>query len=140
MPPLSCARVDEVDYVSKKTQDDPVHREGGKPPGETCQLQIGKVLAWQGSRSYILMENELNALGYRFLNEEEYDEAIAVFQLNVDAFPDSWNVYDSLGEAYWKNGQLDLARSLYTRSLEINPESESGQRALAEIGTVVAQE
>jgi glyoxylase-like metal-dependent hydrolase (beta-lactamase superfamily II) len=94
----------------------------------------------QGSKQYILLENEINQLGYRFMNEEKFDEAIAVLQLNVDAFPESWNVYDSLGEAYWKSGQLDLATSLYTRSLEINPESESGRNALAEIGTVVARE
>jgi len=94
----------------------------------------------QGSGQYIFLENEINQLGYRFLNEQKFDEAVAVLQLNVDAFPESWNVYDSLGEAYWKSGRLDLARSLYTRSLEINPESESGQRALAEIGAVVAQE
>jgi Flp pilus assembly protein TadD len=94
----------------------------------------------QGSGNYIFLENEINQLGYRFLNEERLAAAIAVFRLNVDAFPESWNVHDSLGEAYWKNDQLELARSSYTRSLEINPENENGQRALAEIGTVVARD
>lgn len=94
----------------------------------------------EGSEKYFLLEGEINQLGYNLLNDERYDEAIAVFQLNVDTFPQSWNVYDSLGEAYWKSGRLDLAASHYRRSLELNPESESGKRALEEIGTVVARD
>ena len=81
----------------------------------------------------------INQLGYRFLNEEKYDEAIAVFKMNVDWYPDSWNVYDSLGEAYMKSGQHDLAVNHYSRSLELNPENENGQKMLEEMSTVLAQ-
>ncbi len=58
-------------------------------------------------------ENEFNLLGYRFLQQEKYAEAIAVFKLNVEAYPESWNVYDSLGEAYMNNGDRGLAIKSY---------------------------
>jgi tetratricopeptide (TPR) repeat protein len=52
------------------------------------------------------------------------DEAIAVFRANVDAYPKSANVHDSLGEAYEMNGDLENAREQYElawkRGREIN--------------------
>ncbi len=54
----------------------------------------------------------LNNFGDGLL-EKHRDEAIAAFQLNVQRHPDSANVYDSLGEAFEKNGQIELARANY---------------------------
>jgi tetratricopeptide (TPR) repeat protein len=51
-----------------------------------------------------LREAQLNTLGYKLLQQGRSDDAIAVFKLNVDAFPQSGNVYDSLGEAYLRKG------------------------------------
>ncbi len=50
-------------------------------------------------------ENEFNLLGYRLLGQSKVDDAIAVFELNVERYPDSWNVYDSLGEAHATEGK-----------------------------------
>ncbi len=75
-------------------------------------------------------EAEFNLLGYRLLGEGRVDEAIAVFQLNVERFPDSWNVYDSLGEALAARGDTARAVELYRRSLELNPENANAVRAL----------
>jgi glyoxylase-like metal-dependent hydrolase (beta-lactamase superfamily II)/ubiquinone/menaquinone biosynthesis C-methylase UbiE len=70
------------------------------------------------SHRYFL-ERELNQLGYRYLGEQKLDEAIAVFALNTELYPDSWNVYDSLGEAYLAKGDNQRSAKLYRRSLEI---------------------
>ena len=75
-------------------------------------------------------EVEFNALGYRYLGEERAADAIAVFEINVDHFPDSWNVYDSLGEAYAAKGDIARAVELYSRSVEINPGNTTGVQAL----------
>ena len=75
-------------------------------------------------------EAEFNMLGYRLLGEERVDGAIAVFRLNVERFPDSWNVYDSLGEAYAVKGDTELAIDLYRRSVEINPDNGNGIAAI----------
>ncbi|UCE17192.1 MAG: tetratricopeptide repeat protein [Gemmatimonadota bacterium] len=68
-------------------------------------------------------ENSFNALGYTLLGEGKIDEAVEILKLNVEAYPDSWNVYDSLGEAYMNNGNTKLAVENYEKSLEINPEN-----------------
>src|SRR5687768_9455700 len=74
-------------------------------------------------KGYYLGESDLNRVGYEYLNKEKYAEAIAVFKINVDAFPNSGNVYDSLGEAYMKSGDKVNAAANYKRSLEIDPKN-----------------
>ena len=49
------------------------------------------------------------------------NEAIAVFQLNVEAYPKSANPYDSLGEAFMTAGDRARAIASYQRSLELDP-------------------
>ena len=45
-------------------------------------------------------EYELNVIGYDLIRDKRISEAIAVLGVNVRLNPDSWNAYDSLGEAY----------------------------------------
>ena len=75
-------------------------------------------------------ENEINSLGYRFLQNEKIKDAIELFKLNVTAYPESWNVYDSLGEAYLKDGQKKLAFENYEKSLQLNPENKNAEEIL----------
>jgi hypothetical protein len=65
-------------------------------------------------------EAALNGLGYRLLEQQQLNDAIVVFKLNASEHPDSWNVYDSLAEAYLKAGQVDLAIRNYERSVARN--------------------
>jgi Tfp pilus assembly protein PilF len=44
-----------------------------------------------------------------------------VFELNVESYPNSFNVYDSLAEAYMNAGDSDHAIEFYEKSLAINP-------------------
>lgn len=71
--------------------------------------------------SYDFQEGELNGLGYNLINQKKIKEAIKVFQLNVEAYPESSNVYDSLGEGYMINGDKALAIENYEKSLKLNP-------------------
>jgi predicted alpha/beta superfamily hydrolase len=61
-------------------------------------------------------ENLVNQIGYRLLADNKPEEAIAVFKSNVERYPNSANVYDSLAEAYERGGQLDLAEPLYDKA------------------------
>ena len=66
-------------------------------------------------------ENDINLYGYALLQQKKVDEAIAIFQLNVKNHPTSWNVYDSLGEAYATKGDKAKATSLYKKALSMAP-------------------
>jgi Tfp pilus assembly protein PilF len=50
--------------------------------------------------------------------------------LNVEEFPESWNVYDSLAEAYLKIGDKQKAKENYKKSVELNPENTNGIQML----------
>lgn len=63
-------------------------------------------------------ENTINLLGYRYLQNNEIDRAIEVFKENVKRYPNSANVYDSLGEAYENNEQFELAKKNYQKAYD----------------------
>jgi CubicO group peptidase (beta-lactamase class C family) len=71
----------------------------------------------------VVSENRLNGLGYTLLQEKKMAEAIAVFKVNVELYPQSSNVYDSLAEAYMINGNKELAILNYKKSLELDPKN-----------------
>jgi CubicO group peptidase (beta-lactamase class C family) len=67
-------------------------------------------------------ERRLNQVGYELLAEpDRLDEAIAVFLLNTELYPESSNTWDSLGEAYMEKGQTELAIANYEKSLALDP-------------------
>jgi len=70
---------------------------------------------------YLFAESSLNTMGYEALAAKDTKQAIALFALNTHFFPESSNVYDSLGEAYMDAGNKEEAIKNYERSLELNP-------------------
>jgi hypothetical protein len=81
----------------------------------------------------LFTERQINALGYEYLFNGQIEEAIALFQLNVEVFPSSSNVYDSLGEGYMESGQYEPAIFNYQKSLELNPDNSNAVEKLKEI-------
>jgi hypothetical protein len=71
--------------------------------------------------AYDFSENELIRLGYQLLGGKRISDAIEIFKLSVQAYPSSYNTYDSLAEAYMDNGDTDLAIQNYQKSLQLNP-------------------
>lgn len=57
-------------------------------------------------------------------------QAIAVFSINTILYPESENVYDSLADAYLKDGQKEKAKQNYRKVLEINTKNEKAHRIL----------
>ena len=74
----------------------------------------------EDSTSAFLNQYDFNRLGYQFLNDEDYKDAIAVFKLNSALHPTSDNVYDSLAEAYAKSGDSLQALENYKKALKYN--------------------
>ncbi|MBL0343079.1 MAG: hypothetical protein IPP71_20740 [Bacteroidetes bacterium] len=72
----------------------------------------------------IANEAELNAYGYQLLGTKKVDEAVEVFKLNVQRYPGSWNVYDSLAETLEIKGDQKGALANYKMALKKAPEGQ----------------
>ena len=82
----------------------------------------------QDSTSDVVAEYKFNRLGYKFLGKKDYDNAIAVFKMNVALYPNSDNVYDSLADAYLRSGDSVQAFTNYSKAFELNSGNERAKR------------
>jgi CubicO group peptidase (beta-lactamase class C family) len=122
----------------------------GKPyaePRRSLATELGKMIEKSGvsealtsfadlkgrKAEYYLNESEMNTLGYRLMQGGNVKAAVEVFRLNVQEFPDSWNVYDSLGEAYMTDGQTELAIANYEKSIRLFPGNTNGKQILQKL-------
>ncbi len=72
-------------------------------------------------------ESQLNSYGYQLLSQNNNVEAINIFTINVKRYPNSWNVYDSLAEAYELSGNKKLALNNYKIALSKAPEAQKSR-------------
>jgi len=92
------------------------------------ELKTGKTAA-----EYDFGEDQLNRLGYQLLQQKKVTGAIEIFKLNVEMYPQSSNVYDSLGEAYMVNGDKELSIANYKKSLELDPNNANAKVKLGSL-------
>jgi tetratricopeptide (TPR) repeat protein len=85
------------------------------------------------SLSNVINENLINNLGYDYIRKDNFDDAIEVFKINVALYPETSNVYDSLGEAYLRKKDTLNAEINFKKALSINPENRSAKRFLTKI-------
>ena len=85
--------------------------------------------------TYVLYEDQMNQVGYRLLRSGHAAEAIEAFKLNVEAFPESSNAYEGLGEAYLVHGDRDLAIQNYRKCLELDPTKAYAAEVLKRLST-----
>jgi len=78
-------------------------------------------------------EDEINSFGYQLIQIKKLDDAIEVFKLNVELYPESSNVYDSLAESYMLKGNNEFAIKFYKKSLELNPNNNNAKAMLEKI-------
>ncbi|HEX6836922.1 MAG TPA: DUF2911 domain-containing protein, partial [Polyangia bacterium] len=78
-----------------------------------------KAEALRAESMKVAEENDVNLLGYTLMGQKKIDEAIDIFKINVKAHPESWNVYDSLAEAYMNKGDKAAAVENYARALSM---------------------
>jgi tetratricopeptide (TPR) repeat protein len=75
--------------------------------------------------TYDFSEGELDTLGYQLIEKKKFTEAIEILKLNVESFPESWTVYDSLAEAYLASGDKEHAAENFRKSLEKNSKNQN---------------
>ncbi len=83
--------------------------------------------------NYNFEEAQLNTLGYQLIHHERLEDAIEIFKLNVEMFPEAFNAYDSLAETYMTSGNKELAIENYKKSIELNPKNSNGIKILEKL-------
>ncbi len=92
-----------------------------------------KKMQKDGIQDIPFKENKINALGYDYIRDGRIKESIELFKLNVLAYPDSWNAYDSLAEAYMYDKDTENAVRYYKKSIELNPENTNAVERLKQL-------
>jgi tetratricopeptide (TPR) repeat protein len=82
---------------------------------------------------YDLSESWINYFGYRLMSQGEKEDALKIFKLNTELYPDGFNTFDSYGECLLELGNKESAIIAFKKSLELNPENENAKKRLAEI-------
>jgi|GEM_PF-1464197 len=87
------------------------------------------------SEDYSCNETDMTMIGYNLLFRDRQKDALKMFKLYVEAYPESSNSYDSLGECYMNMNDKKNARINYSKALELDPENEYIKGILEKIGS-----
>jgi tetratricopeptide (TPR) repeat protein len=71
--------------------------------------------------NFDISENQINRLGYLLMRQEKNQDALKIFKLNTELYPNGFNTYDSYGECLLKLGDTENGIKAYQKSLELNP-------------------
>ncbi len=69
-------------------------------------------------------EQQTNMLGYQIMGRGDVDRALEIFAKNTRDHPESWNVWDSLGEGQANKGLVKEAIANYSKALELAPDAQ----------------
>lgn len=121
-----------------------------KMPKQSLAKSIAKIITSKGITSaekffvshkndntFLLIENEMNALGYQLLTEHKIHEAISIFKMTVVAFPKSANAHDSLGEGYFHNKQYNNSLKSYKKAVQLGGTNGLAKRMIEKIKTIL---
>lgn len=116
----------------KKSIAEAIYKTAKEKGGAAAVAEYRKLQS-ENSGIFDFSENELNTLGYQLLGFDKTKDAIEIFKLNVEMFPTASNPYDSLGEAYLKADQKDLALVNYKKAVELDPENKNAKRIVNQL-------
>jgi len=101
--------------------------------GIDAGIQQYRELKAAKTSTYNFNEDQLNSLGYRLLRASKFNEAIRVFELNIESFPRSSNAYDSAAEGYLRAGNKAQAIAHYEMALQLNPKNANSRVMLRKL-------
>src|SRR5262249_38872945 len=105
-----------------------------KSRGADAALAEFKKTRTQLPKAEQITESQINRIGYQVLyGLNNAKDAIVVFKMNVEDYPQSANTYDSLAEAYMVDGQKEFATKNYERSLELDPKNSNATEMLKKL-------
>jgi glyoxylase-like metal-dependent hydrolase (beta-lactamase superfamily II) len=100
--------------------------------GPDIALQKLKDMKNQAGKYYAL-HSEIDQYAYGLMLDDKLDEALAVFQVLAELFPDISMAFDSLGEVYMRKDDKENAVRSFEKSLELDPENRNARRRLEEL-------
>ncbi|MHC4695990.1 MAG: hypothetical protein ACYTFA_04520 [Planctomycetota bacterium] len=137
------AEQDAIAFLQKKPEDNvPVGitfslKKKGKSPAPPTTDDLINTLFQKGlddalgqARSAPAEEAVLNRMAYKLLRWGNADWALSVFRLNVELYPESANVHDSLGDAHAQRGELEPATKCYEKAVALDPDAEHSKSKL----------
>lgn len=96
--------------------------------GISKAVKIFQQVHQENPKAVIFKEYGLNDLGLEYLYDGNIETAIEILKLNTAAYPNAFNTYDSLAEAYMYHGDKQLAIKNYEKSVQLNPDNKRGER------------
>lgn len=82
---------------------------------------------------YIVSESEMNSFGYLLLRQNKNEDALKIFKLNTELYPNTSNTYDSYGECLLILGDKVNGIKAYQKSLELDPDNANAKYVLSEM-------
>ena len=89
---------------------------------------IAERIANDPAYSFMDFEKEFNNTAYLMLGNDN-EGALLLFELSAKLFPNSANVWGSLGQGYWETGNLPKAKKSYQRVLNLVKEGGAATNA-----------
>ncbi len=106
---------------------------------ETLKNDAAKIIKDPNYR-FFDFEDQFNQAGYNLLGSGQQQEAIFVFQLVTEFFPNSANAWSSLAEGFFKAGQKDKAIEFYNKTLSMDPDGNTGKNASEMLKKIVEEQ
>lgn len=114
--------------------------QGEKTPSEYFKskefdkaLLAFKKIQMKDSLNPVINQRRINRMGYNFIRNNNYDSALEIFKINAELYPNSSNVFDSLGEVYFLKKDTATAISYFNKALAINPENRNSKRFIKKL-------
>lgn len=82
---------------------------------------------------YDISENGINNFAYQIMSQGKEEDALKIFKLNTELYPNGYNAFDSYGECLLKMGDKENAIIAYKKSLELNPKNKNAEEVLAKL-------
>jgi tetratricopeptide (TPR) repeat protein len=132
--------IDLIYNFKKLEENEKIPSEYLKEKQYNKALQAYLAIQQKDSLNNAINERNLNSLGYKNLRNKNIETAINIFKINCKLYPESSNVYDSLGEAYLKNGDTIKAIENYKKSLTLDSGNKRAKRQIENLKKVTANE
>jgi hypothetical protein len=107
-----------TNFTNLRTKAAILEKKGDTKQAEELRAQAMKIAT----------EADINVYGYQLLGQKKYDEAITVFRKNIKDYPNSWNCYDSLGEALAAKGDTKASIENYNKALSMTTDPAQKKR------------